>query len=179
MSTPKPPPKPSEVGPVPAGPSFMDRVKAAPWWAHLVGGVIVGALIGAAAGGAETTELEDKVDKLEAQLDAARDDAKTAEAEAKAELAGQSAALDKREAKISGAEAEIAANSFGDGLWQVGVDFEPGLYRSDGSGECYWANLGSADPSDIQTNGLGPNQTAQIDGEFFESQGCGTWTKVD
>ena len=85
--------------------------------------------------------------------------------------------LDRREERISGAEKSIKRNTITDGIWQVGVDFDPGTYRSDQS-NCYWAELGSADNSDYITNGFGDNQTVTIDSPWFESKMCGTWTKI-
>ena len=76
---------------------------------------------------------------------------------------------------------KIASNSasLNDGLYQVGVAIQPGQYRTDGSDACYWAKLSTGDTNRVIVNhiGAGP-QTVTIDSPYFESEGCGTWTKV-
>jgi len=69
--------------------------------------------------------------------------------------------------------------SFSDGLYQVGVAIQPGQYQTDGSDSCYWAKLSTGDTNRVIVNhfGAGP-QTVTIDSPYFESEGCGTWTKV-
>jgi len=69
--------------------------------------------------------------------------------------------------------------SFSDGLYQVGVAIQPGQYQTDGSDSCYWAKLSTGDTNRVIVNhfGAGP-QTVTIDSPYFESEGCGTWTKA-
>jgi Tfp pilus assembly protein PilN len=71
------------------------------------------------------------------------------------------------------------AASFNDGLYQVRVAIQPGQYHTDGSDSCYWAKLSTGDTNRVIVNnfGAGP-QTVTIDSPYFESEGCGTWTKV-
>jgi hypothetical protein len=68
-----------------------------------------------------------------------------------------------------------------DGTFLVGVDILPGEYRSAGGTMCYWARLGSPDPSDIvdskkadapQTVGIEMSDTA------FLTENCGTWQMI-
>jgi hypothetical protein len=71
------------------------------------------------------------------------------------------------------------ATSFNDGLYQVGVAIQPGQYETDGSDSCYWAKLSTGDTNRVIVNHLGAGpQTVTIDSPYFESEGCGTWTKV-
>jgi type II secretory pathway pseudopilin PulG len=72
-----------------------------------------------------------------------------------------------------------AATSFGDGLYQVGIAIQPGQYRTDGTGTCYWGKLSTGNTNDVIVNNYssGP-QTVTIDSPYFESESCGTWTKV-
>jgi len=72
-----------------------------------------------------------------------------------------------------------ANTSFNDGLYQVGVAIQPGRYHTDGSDSCYWAKLSTGDTNRVIVNnfGAGP-QTVTIDSPYFESEGCGTWTRV-
>jgi hypothetical protein len=71
------------------------------------------------------------------------------------------------------------ATSFGDGLYQANVAIQPGQYHTDGSSACYWAKLSTGDTDSIIENHLtsGP-QTVTIDSPYFESENCGTWSKV-
>ena len=72
-----------------------------------------------------------------------------------------------------------AATSFGDGLYQVGVAIQPGQYRTDGTGTCYWAKLSTGDTNKVIVNSYsGGAQSVTIDSPYFESEACGTWTKV-
>ena len=72
----------------------------------------------------------------------------------------------------------------GDGVYRVGTQIKPGLYKATGTGaECYWARLsGFGDRRQVtRGNYLGPARTyVQINaGDVgFESYGCGSWTTV-
>jgi hypothetical protein len=71
---------------------------------------------------------------------------------------------------------------FGDGLYQVGVDIAPGVYRSAGGKGCYWSRLKTLDTSSYIDSNLndGP-QTVQIlptDGAF-NTKNCQPWQKTD
>ncbi len=71
------------------------------------------------------------------------------------------------------------ATSFSDGLYQAGVGIQPGQYRTDGTDSCYWAKLSTGDTNSIIDSNLGAGpQTVTIDSPYFESENCGTWTKV-
>lgn len=154
--------------------------------------------------GAQRDALDDKVGQLEsdvadaeraasraeARRDDAIDSAKTAEADAKAKaeaaLAPKAAELDQREAAVAAREAAVTQaeverdqNTFGNGVWEVGVDIQPGKYKTAGSSDCYWAKLDSS--GDIIDNDLpsGPTTVIIESSVFtFSSQDCGEWTKV-
>lgn len=140
----------------------------------------------------------------EGQIAAAQDEADQTVAEAQdhlderaARLDDRKAQLDDREAAIADSEAEIEgraayleelignaeASQFTDGILLVGSDIQPGRYRNDGGGFCYWARLSgvSGEFGDIITNNNVQGQSvvdiASTD-VAFESSGCGTWTKV-
>lgn len=83
------------------------------------------------------------------------------------------------------AEPAAAEGSIGNGVHVVGVDIEPGTYRTDGPsddamGFCYWARLSdtSGEFDSIITNGapMGP-ATVTIDPSdgAFDSSGCQPW----
>ncbi|MDP2965235.1 MAG: hypothetical protein Q8N39_04245 [Pelolinea sp.] len=70
--------------------------------------------------------------------------------------------------------------SFGDGTWRVGIDIEPGTYRIEGTGSCYWERLsgftGALD--DIIANDLpnGPSIVTILPSDIgFTSSRCGIW----
>ncbi|MDA1360518.1 hypothetical protein O1R50_12845 [Glycomyces luteolus] len=79
--------------------------------------------------------------------------------------------------------------SFGDGIWTVGEDIEPGTYSTtvpDESFGCYWERLSgfSGELDDIIANGNvepGLQATVTIDSsdQGFNSQDCGTWELQD
>lgn len=102
-----------------------------------------------------------------------------------AELASREAALDEREAEIEATEATIAANTFGPGTYLVGTDIEPGTYRTTDAvgGYCYWGiYAGGTNQEDIIQNDIvtGGRPTVTLSsGQEFDSNRCGTWTKVD
>jgi hypothetical protein len=71
--------------------------------------------------------------------------------------------------------------SFGDGVFIVGAEIEPGTYRTTGAtGSCYFARLRgfSASLSDIIANSFGnaaPVVTIAQSDQGFESSHCGVW----
>jgi hypothetical protein len=66
-----------------------------------------------------------------------------------------------------------------DGTYLVGVDIRPGVYRTLGGSQCYWARLSSLDTSDIidNNNSSGP-QVIEIlaTDRAFLSSNCQSWT---
>ena len=74
-------------------------------------------------------------------------------------------------------------NAIVDGIWRVGNDIQPGLYRTMTEG-CYWARLGSLsdERGSILANGNtpGPSYVEILPTDLaFESSRCGTWAKVE
>ena len=67
--------------------------------------------------------------------------------------------------------------AFEDGQYLVGKDVEPGTYQASATGnECYWVRKDQA--GEIIDNDFGTVATIQ-DGDFtFQSNRCGSWTKV-
>lgn len=76
------------------------------------------------------------------------------------------------------------SSPFSDGVYQVGPEVGPGLWRnSDSADGCYWARLSSfsGELDDIIINDFTFDiSTVMIDGTDvgFESNRCGTWTKI-
>jgi len=140
-----------------------------------------------ARSGAEdaATEADERADQAEAdaadEIASMQDDFDTR----LERLDDRQARLDRRERQIEEDAAVLAeltaaveAASFSDGLYQIGTDIQPGLYRTNGGVGCYWAKLNSSNTSDYIDNhfGSGP-QTVEISGGWFESSGCGTWRR--
>lgn len=101
----------------------------------------------------------------------ARAEIAAATAEAKAEIANATATAQ--------AEMDIVLKaSREDGIWLVGVDIAPGLWRNNGTGDgCYWKR--SDKTGDIIDNhfGLGGGTAYILKSDFqFETHDCGTWT---
>jgi hypothetical protein len=75
--------------------------------------------------------------------------------------------------------------TFGDGVWEVGVDIAPGKYKTTGTDSygCYYARLQHNDGTveDIISNGFGQGPvtvTVKPTDGYFETSGCVDWTKV-
>ncbi|MFI6681852.1 hypothetical protein [Kribbella sp. NPDC050470] len=78
---------------------------------------------------------------------------------------------------------QAAAAITEDGTYEVGVDIKPGKYKSAGGDSCYWARLKNLDgdlDAIIANNISDGPQTVVIKktDKGFETNRCGTWTKV-
>lgn len=72
--------------------------------------------------------------------------------------------------------------SFGDGMYFVGTDIEPGIYQSTGGSACQYARLQGFDGTQSEILPKNPTDTATtvtilLTDKGFQSNGCGTWTK--
>lgn len=83
--------------------------------------------------------------------------------------------------------ASPAAGTITDGTWAVGTEITAGTYKTTvpaGSLNCYWARLKAADgePASVIANknhASGPVAvTIAATDKWFESKGCGTWTRT-
>ncbi len=73
--------------------------------------------------------------------------------------------------------------SFGEGMFIVGTDMEPGTYRNSGATSCYWARLSGFGHTldDIIANGNADAQAVvaiAASDKGFTSSRCGAWTKI-
>lgn len=72
------------------------------------------------------------------------------------------------------------ATSFaGDGTFRVGVDIQPGTYRSEGGAACYWERLKglSGNIEDMIANGVAGPPVQILPSDFaFKTQACGSWS---
>jgi hypothetical protein len=163
----------------------------------LLVGLGAGVGVGLAASDPTTS---DQYRDVAAQLSAAQDanrvavgratTAEAAAASAAQAAASQKAALDQREAAVaaresavSAVEQQVAARSVGEGIWTVGVDIEPGTYRTSepvGS-DCYWSITRSGTNGDdiIQNDipGGGIPTVTLKEGQDFTNRRCGTFVK--
>ena len=173
--------------------------------AAAVAALLVGVAIGASGNSSDPTasteyvDLTKERDDLRAALDSADTRADDAEAEAarqvadleeretaldarQSELDGRDADLAAREAAVTATEDAIAASQIQIGTWTVGVDVQPGTYRTAEpvTSSCYWgiyrSGTNKADilDNDIVTGGV-PTVTLS-EGQDFEN-GCGVWNK--
>jgi hypothetical protein len=137
----------------------------------------------------ELAGVQSKADTLEAASETMQDKISTLESEASAvaqqatELAEQETALAEREAAVSATEQRVAANTITEGTWTVGVDIEPGTYRTKepvGS-SCYWGIYRSGtNKDDIIQNDIVTGGTPTVnlaEGQDFSSTRCGSWVK--
>jgi len=77
--------------------------------------------------------------------------------------------------------AEALTAPHGDGLWTVGVEIAPGLWRSTGTADdCYWQRSPDGHPDDIIDNHFGTagGSVTLNPGEEFETDRCGAWEFV-
>jgi hypothetical protein len=74
------------------------------------------------------------------------------------------------------------ANTITDGTWTVAEDFPAGTYKTTGSGaDCYWSITKSgSNGDDIINNHIGGGnlRVTLKKGQDFETDRCGTWTKI-
>ena len=110
------------------------------------------------------------------------------EAQAAAEGENEEAQEEKPEAEKKPTpepEQESAKPSFGDGTYQVGTDIQPGTYRTrEGSPNCYYERLKdfTGGLNSIIANGNTDDPTVvtiKPTDAGFQSQDCGTWTKLE
>lgn len=145
---------------------------------------------------AQTQEARAEVAEVEGERDRARAASKSLEGQvselkAKEDTLAQLAigiesekkALAEREAAVTATEQQVAANTISEGTWTVGVDVEPGTYRTKDpvTGTCYWAIFRSGtNKDDIVQNDIvkGGSPTVTIAaGQDFETTRCGPWVK--
>ena len=66
------------------------------------------------------------------------------------------------------------------GIWLVGADMPPGIWRAVRAGPCAWKRLSARDPTDEAVVGSGSSITVELHPTdvAFWSEGCGWWTQV-
>lgn len=70
-----------------------------------------------------------------------------------------------------------AATAFRDGQYLVGQDIQPGTYRAAAAGDvCYWERQDES--GDLIDNGFGTVATIRSSDFSFQSNRCGSWSRV-
>lgn len=125
-------------------------------------------------------------DSLEANRKAVQDAAKKREDAAKKredEVKKREDTVKQREDAVTQQEQIQAQNTIAEGTWAVGVDIQPGTYRTKEavSGTCYWEINSDPNGSDIVENDIvsGGRPTVTLKGgQFFKTSRCGEWIRV-
>jgi hypothetical protein len=100
-----------------------------------------------------------------------------------AALRAREGAVQRREDALTQAERTVAQSTIREGTWAVGVDIEPGTYRTRETvaGSCYWGIYADANGTNIVANNVvtGGRPTVSLSaGQYFTTSRCGEWTKV-
>lgn len=140
------------------------------------------ALASAEAGRADAEDRAAAAESAASEAEKALASAESELARRAAELDARAADLDSREAAVTATEQQVAASQIDVGVWTVGVDVEPGTYRTTEpvTSSCYWGiYVSGSNQSDIVDNGIvqGGHPTVTLSaGQDFESD-CGTWSR--
>lgn len=133
------------------------------------------------------TTAEGLIDDAESRATAAEraaDDRQSQLDERESTLDEREQAVADREAAVTKAEDRQAETRIHEGTWTVGVDVEPGTYRTTEAvttGTCYWgiyrtgSNTNDIVDNDIVTGGY-PSVSLR-EGQDFTTSDCGTWDK--
>ena len=183
--------------------SFSLRTAAIAAGSALLLGLVIGGIVGfVARPSVQTTseykalksDLNGKLDEsrdqnevLSTEVDVANDKATAADAR-KADLDARDVALKKAEEQLKADQATLDAKTkqvqdsqFGDGVHLVGTNVLPGVYSISNGSNCYYAWMsGTGSGAAIVDNNIvsGPATVTLQPGEVFETNRCGTWTKV-
>jgi hypothetical protein len=144
------------------------------------------------AGGSSSAGNQAEIDAANKARSVAENRATNAVSEARtkvqAELADREAALDtrgaelnEREQKVTKLEEAAKANTItGDGVYEVGVDIQPGKWKTSGSGQsCYWELTSKGGDIIDNDNVSGPTVIVIPASAFsFTTTRCGTWNKT-
>lgn len=125
----------------------------------------------------ELDTRESRLDKRAKQLDSLASELKDREAA----VNRRRTEVTDREDAVEQAEERIAASQFAGGTYVVGADLKPGEYASPGGDDCYWEfKTSTGSNASIIDNHFGPGRqlVTLSERDIFESDGCGTWSKL-
>ena len=199
MSIPTPPAEPTAQDAPASSASNPKQKRMLVLAATAVGALLVGGVAGwgvtASQMAPQITELQKdnrdvssdlaKMTKLHDQLAEEQDQVISEYTDKLADLTTDEAAVQAREDAVKAREDKVAiveASSFTAGVLMVGTDVAPGVYRTSGVSDCYYAwKRGTGSDADIIDNNIADG-TATVtlkQGDVFESSSrCGTWTKI-
>jgi hypothetical protein len=159
-------------------------------------GIIAAAVLGIgwANSASHATKVEQHAAKVQSELKNADDEIGVYAMKAASSAAAQKAAEKKQsslDAKIAAANAlkaqleqeqqTVVASQMTDGVHVVGTDTQPGTYSITSSTDCYYAWMSGTDANaSIISNNIvsGPATVTLKAGDTFDTNRCGTWTKV-
>jgi hypothetical protein len=136
------------------------------------------------------TDERDKLVAGRADADAAMKSREDAAKKREDGLTAREAAAKQREEDVKAREDAVtqqekvqAQNTITEGNWAVGVDVQPGTYRTKEpvTDHCYWGIYADANGSNIVANDIvtGGRPTVTIkNGQYFTTTRCGEWIKV-
>lgn len=170
--------------------SFLSRRVGLPVWALAV--IVVVSIGLGGAGGSSSSGNEAELAAANKARSQAEDRASNAEREARAKVQAElqerddaltvrSAQLDAREAKVTQEETAAKATTIDrDGVYEVGVDIQPGKWKTSGEGQsCYWETTSKGGDIMDNDNVSGPTVVVIPASAFsFTSKDCGTWHKT-
>lgn len=122
-------------------------------------------------------EAQEEASKIKGELEQTRSEVTSAQNE----LADAEGRLESVQGSIVVAKEEKAKSTITDGVWQLEVDYAPGVYEAPGGDLCYWALLNGVggELEDIAENGgFNSHQVLEITTPYFETRECGTWHRI-
>jgi hypothetical protein len=85
---------------------------------------------------------------------------------------------DAPQPEVASAGTGDGGSVIGDGTWEVGADVQPGQYRANGGGSCYFQTSSDANGADILDNSYGEKNVVVTleSGQWFNTESCGDWS---
>lgn len=149
-----------------------------------VASVIIGSVAAGTDASRDARKAESAQPTTSAHLEAREDALAKSEADSAAKLKAREDAVAAREAAARIVESKASVKTFGQGVWTVGKDIEPGDYKTTKAvvGDCSWkitrtgSNGGDYIDYDFSVSGGFP-MVSLVEGQTFDSDGCGDWAK--
>jgi len=126
---------------------------------------------------ASSGATEEDLDRREAELESREGDLTTRQEE----LDQREQDLESRAAELENSQSGDGATSFGNGVFEVGVDVQPGEYATEGSNDpdlpCTYKVSTDDEGDDIISSEIddGPGTVTLENGQYFTSEYCQTW----
>ncbi|MEM8608411.1 MAG: hypothetical protein AAGF92_14980 [Myxococcota bacterium] len=125
------------------------------------------------------TDVDHRLGEVDARLAELEETAKSLKAVYERQVQ-TSQQLQQEQQRVEQLTEGLKQNTFGDGVWEIGVDIQPGKYkRTSATARCYWETQddnGGTIQNDIVN---GPATIRIPKGAFaIKSQRCGEWTRT-